>query len=66
MIDPTAVPDGVPHLTEHLLFESTQHLGNGDVDRLLRLAEGGLQQVLVGIRLFYLMLWLFFGYSILY
>ena len=38
--DPSSVPDGVPHLTEHLLFESTQHLENGDVDRLLRLAGG--------------------------
>ena len=38
--DPSLVPDGVPHLTEHLLFESTKHLANGDVDRLLRLAGG--------------------------
>ena len=38
--DPSEVPDGVPHLTEHLLFESTQHLDNGEVDRLLRLAGG--------------------------
>ena len=38
--NPSSVPDGIPHLTEHLLFESTQHLENGDVDRLLRLAGG--------------------------
>ena len=38
--DPSDVPDGVPHLTEHLLFESTQHLDNGSVERLLRLAGG--------------------------
>ena len=38
--DSTNVPAGVPHLTEHLLFESTQHLANGDVDRLIRLAGG--------------------------
>ena len=38
--DPSEIPDGVPHLTEHLLFESTKHLENGEVDRLLRLAGG--------------------------
>ena len=38
--DSTDVPAGVPHLTEHLLFESTQHLANGEVDRLIRLAGG--------------------------
>ncbi len=38
--DPAGVPDGVPHLTEHLLFEGTQNIPNGDVDRWLRLAGG--------------------------
>ena len=38
--DPRLVPDGVPHLTEHLLFESTANIPNGDVDRWLRLAGG--------------------------
>ncbi len=38
--DPTSVPDGVPHLTEHLLFESTGNIPNGDVDRWIRLAGG--------------------------
>jgi predicted Zn-dependent peptidase len=38
--DPNTVADGVPHLTEHLLFETTQHFENGDVDRLIRQAGG--------------------------
>ena|GEM_PF-5343995 len=38
--DPRLVPDGVPHLTEHLLFEGTANIPNGDVDRWLRLAGG--------------------------
>ena len=38
--DPSDVPDGVPHLTEHLMFESTKNLDNGSVERLLRLAGG--------------------------
>lgn len=38
--DARTVPDGVPHLTEHLLFESTRHFQNGDVDRWIRQAGG--------------------------
>ena len=38
--DPRLVPDGVPHLTEHLLFEGTANIPNGDVDRWLKLAGG--------------------------
>ena len=38
--NPMNVPDGVPHLAEHLLFEETHHLPDGDIDRLLRLAGG--------------------------
>lgn len=38
--DPSQVPDGVPHITEHLLYESSKSLANGEVDRLLRLAGG--------------------------
>lgn len=38
--DPSAVPDGIPHLTEHLLFETTANIANGDMDRWFRQAGG--------------------------
>ena len=38
--DPSQVPDGIPHITEHLLYETTKSLANGEVDHLLRLAGG--------------------------
>ncbi len=38
--DPSSVPDGIPHLTEHLLFETTANIANGDMDRWFRQAGG--------------------------